>query len=307
MREKLMRTVFSVLVVVGAVVAVRWTIRTAMSRAYRAERDVGAVEMPVVPAPRVWSLAKIVPAELHVNLAGLAIRRHAERMHMPYALAVDLAEEKAKSAGWERLDDENALTIKNLSGMERVYKTPEGSIVLREVRAIMGDDSLMEDFVVPAEMIPTQGDTMTPDVLARRSARRVKELMPGVVRDVVIGSPLMTELIERGSGAALIVHCVVEMSAADAVSAIESAARKAGWTETPFDPSVAGGPRSRAAGNAADAQERVPPVKFSWTKQNLTFHFEVVSRMQGGGCDVDYRFTDDEAYVISTKGKANED
>ena len=299
MRKKLMRTVFSVLVVVGAVVAVRWTIRTAMSRAYRAERDVGAVEMPVVPAPRVWSLAKIVPAELRVNLAGLAIRRHAERLHMPYALAVDLAEEKAKSAGWERLDDENALTIKNLSGMERVYKTPEGSIVLREVRAIMGDDSLMEDFVVPAEMIPTQGDTMTPDVLARRSARRVKELMPGVVRDVVIGSPLMTELIERGGGAALIVHCVVEMSAADAVSAIESAARKAGWTETPFDPVK--------AGNAADAQERVPPVKFSWTKQNLTFHFEVVSRMHGGGCDVDYRFTDDEAYVISTKGKANED
>ena len=295
-----MRTVFSVLVVVGAVVAVRWTIRTAMSRAYRAERDVGAVEMPVVPAPRVWSLAKLVPAELRVNLAGLAIRRHAERLHMPYSLAADLAEEKAKSAGWERLDDENALTIKNLSGMERVYKTPEGSIVLREVRAIMGDDSLMEDFVVPAEMIPTQGDTMTPDVLARRSARRVKELMPGVVRDVVIGSPLMTELIERGGGAALIVHCVAEMSAADAGRAIEAAARKSGWTETPFDPAVAGGPRARAA----DAQGRVPPVKSSWTKQNLTFHFETVSRPDGAGCDVDYRFTDDEAYTLR-KGKEN--
>ena len=295
MREKLMRTALSVLVVVGAVVAVRWTIRTAMSRAYRAERDVGAVEMPVVPAPRVWSLAKIVPAELHVNLAGLAIRRHAERMHMPYALAVDLAEEKAKSAGWERLDDENALTIKNLSGMERVYKTPEGSIVLREVRAIMGDDSLMEDFVVPAEMIPAQGDTMTPDVLARRSARRVKELMPGVVRDVVIGSPLMTELIERGGGAALIVHCVVEMSAADAASAIESAARKAGWSEMKFD---------SAAGTAAP--HAPAPQAVSWTKQNLTFHFEAVPRPNGGGCDVDYRFTDDEAYIL-TKGKSNED
>ena len=305
MRKKLMRTVFSVLVVVGAVVAVRWTIRTAMSRAYRAERDVGAMEMPVVPAPRVWSLAKIVPEELHVNLAGLAIRRHAERLHMPYSLAADLAEEKAKSAGWERLDDENALTIKNLSGMERVYKTPEGSIVLREVRAIMGDDSLMEDFVIPAEMIPTQGDTMTPDVLARRSARRVKELLPGVVRDVVIGSPLLTELIERGGGAALIVHCVAEMSAVAAARAIEAAARKAGWAETPFDPAVAGGPRSRAAGSVADAQERVPPVKSSWTKQNLAFHFETVPRPDGSGCDVDYRFADDEAYILR-KGKENE-
>ena len=126
MRKKLMRTVFSVLVVVGAVLAVRWTIRAAMTRAYRAERDVGAAEPPVVPAPRVWSLAKIMPEELRVNIAGLAIRRRAERLHMPYGLAVDLAEDKAKSAGWERLDDENALTIKNLSGMERVYKTPEG-------------------------------------------------------------------------------------------------------------------------------------------------------------------------------------
>ena len=300
MRKKLMRTVFSVLVVVGAVLAVRWTIRAAMTRAYRAERDVGAAEMPVVPAPRVWSLAKIVPEELRVNIAGLVIRRRAERLHMPYALAVDLAEDKAKSAGWERLDDENALTIKNLSGMERVYKTPEGSIVLREVRAIMGDDSLMEDFVIPAEMIPTEGDAMTPDVLARRSARRVKELLPGAVRDVVIGSPLMTELIERGGGAALIVHCVAEMSAADAGRAIEAAARKSGWTETPFDPAVAGGPRARAA----DAQRRVPPVKSSWTKQNLTFHFETVSRPDGAGCDVDYRFTDDEAYTLR-KGKEN--
>ena len=300
MRKKLMRTVVSVLVVVGAVLAVRWTIRAAMARAYRAERDVGAVEVPVVPAQRVWSLAKIVPAELRVNIAGLAIRRRAERLHMPYALAVDLAEDKAKSAGWERLDDENALTIKNLSGMERVYKTPEGSIVLREVRAIMGDDALMEDFVIPAEMIPAQGDTMTPDVLARRSARRVKELLPGVVRDVVVGSPLMTELIERGGGAALIVHCVAEMSAADAGRAIEAAARKSGWTETPFDPAVAGGSRARAA----DAQKRVPPVKSSWTKQNLTFHFETVSRPDGAGCDVDYRFTDDEAYTLR-KGKEN--
>ena len=300
-----MRTVISVLVVVGAVLAVRWTIRAAMTHAYRAKRDVGAVEMPAVPAPRVWSLAKMVPAELHVNLAGLAIRRRAERLHMPYDLAVDLAEERAKSAGWERLDDENALTVKNLSGMERVYKTPEGSIVLREVRAIRGDDSLMEDLVVPAEMIPVQGDTMTPDVLARRSARRVKDLLPGVVRDVVVGSPLMTEVIERGGGAALIVHCVADTSAANAARAVEAAARKAGWLESPFDPAAAGGLRSRAAGSLG-AQERVPPVKASWTKQNLSFHFETVPRPGGGGCDVDYRFTDDEAYVLSTKGKTDE-
>ena len=56
-KDKIIRTVLSVAVVVACVLAVRWTIRTAMTRAYRAERDVGEAEMPVVPAHRDYSLA----------------------------------------------------------------------------------------------------------------------------------------------------------------------------------------------------------------------------------------------------------
>ena len=290
MREKLARTALSVAIVVLAVFAVRWTVRAMMSRAYRASYDVSAPEMPVVQTPRIYSLAALVPAELHVNLAGLAVRRRAERLGMPYELAVDVAEEKAASAGWERLDEENALTIKNLSGMERVYKTPEGSIVLREVRAIIGDDSLMEDFLIPAEMIPAPDEQTTPDVLARRSAAQVKELMPPVVRDVVIGSPLFTELVERGGGAALIVHCIAETSAADATRAISAEAAKSGWTK---------------AHNPLAGVKGAPAAAESWTKGNLTFYFEVVPRPVGGGCDVDYRFTDDEV-MISKKGNNDE-
>ena len=172
MREKLARTVLSLLAVLAAVFAFRWTVRTALTRVYRAESTVRPLEVAVEPADKVHDLAALVPKELEVNIAGLSVRRRAERMHMPYALAVDMAEQKALSAGWERLDDENALELKNLSGMERVYKTPEGSIVLREIRPVVGDDSLMEDFVVPAELVPSEGETVTPDILARRSARR---------------------------------------------------------------------------------------------------------------------------------------
>ena len=149
MRERITRTALSLMAVLAAVFAFRWTVRTAMSRAYRAEREVRPMETPVLPAEKVHDLARIVPAELHVNIAGLAVRRRAERLHMPYALAVDVSAERAESAGWERLDDENAATLQNISGMERVYKTPEGSIVLREVRAVVGDDSVMEDFTIP--------------------------------------------------------------------------------------------------------------------------------------------------------------
>lgn len=299
MRRKLYRTAFSLAVVIGVVLVARWTIRTAVTRAYRAEGAFSAAEVPVAPAPKVWSLAQIVPKELHVNIAGLAVGRHAERLGMPYALAVDVADEKARSAGWERLDNENAITLKNLSGMERIYRTPGGSIVLREVRAVVGNDSIMEDFTMPVEMVQDCSEQTTPDVLARRSAAKVKALMPPVLRDVITGSPMLTELIERGGGAALIVRCASDMPADATTRAIESAARKAGWAETRYV-SPPGVKIPAAASGAAGA----PPA--SWAKRNLSFHYEVVPRSNGGGCDVNYRFTDDESF-IPTKGKADED
>ncbi len=304
MKEKLCRTVLSVLIVVGCVMAVRWTIRAAMTRAYRADRDVGAAKVPVVPAQRLHVLAAIVPKELHVNIAGLAATRRAERMHMPYSLAVAVAEERAKSANWERIDSENALTVRNLSGMDRLYRTPEGAIVLREVHPIQGDDSLMEDFILPTDAIPVDGDVMTPDMLARRSAHHLKSLMPSVLRDVVIGSPLMTELINRGGGSALMVHCVADMPVKVAEEAVMKAATNAGWTRTPFA-DVPGGGRPAAAAIYGEKSLAAHAPKESWSKANLAFCYEVVARAHGAGCDVNYRFTDDEVY-IPTKGKTNE-
>lgn len=286
MRKKLYRTALSVAVVVAGVLAVRWTIRAAMTHAYKADRDVAAPEMPVVPAPRYYPLSALIHKDLRVNVAGIAAQRKAERMHMPYELAVEVADERARSANWERVDNPNALTVKNLSGMERMYRTPTGSFVLREVRPVKGDDSIMEDLVLPAELVPEATEQTSPDVLARRSAQRVKELMPGVIRDVVIGSPMMTELIERGGGAAFIVHCVVDMPLDGALGAIAKAAERAGWEKSRF---AQGG-----------------KFAFNHVKRNLTFYHEATARASGG-CDVNYRFTDDEVYISNTKGKANED
>ena len=64
MRERITRTALSLLAVVAAVLAFRWTVRTAMSRAYRAERDVRPMEVAVAPAEKVHDLARLVPAEL---------------------------------------------------------------------------------------------------------------------------------------------------------------------------------------------------------------------------------------------------
>ena len=88
----------------------------------------------------------------------------------------------------------------------------------------------------------------------------------------------------------MIVHCVVETSAADAVRAVSAAASKSGWT------------RDR---NPLAGVKGAPTGAESWTKGNLTFYFELVPRPGGGGCDVDYRFTDDEV-MISKKGNNDE-
>ena len=147
--------------------------------------------------------------------------------------------------------------------------------------------------MMPAGTLPNDGEQTTLDAIAHRSAARVRMLLPAVLRDVVVGSPMMTELIERGGGAALIVRCVSVRTAPATVRVIESAARKAGWTEI------------RLAG-AEGARTSASLPRASWTKKNLTFYFNVVSRAEGGECDVNYRFTDDESF-ISTKGKPNED
>jgi len=291
MRAKAIRAVISVLVAVGLVLAFRWTVRTALARAYRSDRDMGEVSAPVVQAPRVYSLAAIVPEKLRVNIAGLPIRKSGERLHMPYSLAVELADERARSAGWERIDNEGALTVQNLSGMERLYRTPAGSVVLREMRPLKGDDAYMEDFVVPVELLPDlEVETLLPDDLARRASRAVRELMPALLRDVVLGNPMMTDLIERGGGAAFIVHSIADLSAKDAEGAVRAAAAKAGWREVRLHPDGAGLESAPAA----------------FEKENLMFGFEVVGRPGGAGCDINYRFTDDEVY-IPKKGTSNED
>ncbi len=291
MKRKVIRTALSLLVAVGCVLVFRWTIRAAMGRAYSPKRTVGSGVMRVESVPRVHSLEEIVHEDLHINIAGLPIRNTAKRLGMPYALAADLADEMAKSEGWTRVGDEEPLTVRSLTGMERLYRTPSGALVLRELTPVKGDDTLMEDLFAPVDLLGDSLGEVLPDELARRSARRTMELMPAILRDVVVGSPMMTHLIRRGNGAAFLVHSLSPLSAKYAMRAVESAAEKSGWK------------------SMAIPDEELPPemCRATYSKENISFVFEVVPRADGTGCDIDYRFSDDEVYDNLTKGKINED
>lgn len=283
-----MRTVLSLLIAVGCVFAFRWIVRTTMGRVYAPKRVVGTSEISITSVPKTHALDKIIPEELHINIAGLPLDNTAKRLGVPYALAVEIAEGLAESEGWKRMDDEDALTISNLSGMRRLYRTPSGGVVLRELTPIMGDDTLMEDITAPIDLL--EGSEALPDELARTAARRMRELFPSVIGDVVLGNPMMTYLIRRGNGAAFLVHSRSDLSSADARESVEKAALNSGWKAT----KIPGGLLT----------EMSPAM---YVKENLTFVFEAVPRKEGPGCDLDYRFSDDEVYDDLTKGKTNED
>ena len=244
------------------------------------ERTVGTVAELHEERTGRFSLAEMIPEDLETNIAGLALRKRSERMGMAYSLAVEVAAERAKAAGWERVDDENALTLRELSGSERVYRTPSGSVVHRRVTALAGGDSLCTDLEIPVELIPGATETTTPDELAGRSGARVIARMPAQIGGVIAGSPLFTELVKRGGGAALIVHCVAPMTPAAVGSRIAGGARAAGWTK-------------------AEGVER------TWLMDNLVFTYTASMRPTGTMCDVDYRFSDDESGLY-TKGKQDE-
>lgn len=286
MRRKIERTAAALAVTVGAVLLMRWTIGAAVTRVVHGSSEAGEPMAALMAAPREHDLAALVPAELRINVAGLAVRRHRERLNMDYSLAVKVMEDRAAAAGWERLDDKNALTIGNLSGMSRTYRTPTGSIVQRELRPIKGSDSLYEDFVIPAEMIPAPNEQTTPDELSLRAAGRIKEQIPRIVCDVIVGAPMLTLLIERGAGAAFIVRTAANESADEVKRKIEGAAGASGWRR------IEGG---------------------GFVRSNLSFSFEALPR-ESGGSDVNYRFSDDEVCIpaldaenhITMKGTTNE-
>ena len=278
--RKAIRAICATAAAVGAVLVFRWAVQAAALHSARSGREVAVSESTYVEPLPARSLAEMIPDDLETNIAGLALRKRSVRMGMAYSIAVEVAAERAEAAGWVRLDDENALTIGNLSGSTRTYRTPSGSVVQRKITPLVGDDALCTDLEIPVELIPGATETTTPDELARRSGAHVISRMPSSIGGVIVGSPLFTEVVKRGRGAAFIVHSVADMPPSAVDHQISTKARASGWT--------------KAAGN-----ERI------WLLDNLTFTYTSSLRPDGAQCDVDYRFSDDESGLYM-KGKQDE-
>lgn len=278
--RKAARALCATLAAVGAVLAFRWVVQAAAMHSARAEQAIDESSAQYVEPSAAYSLSEMVPAELEANIVGLALRKRSVRMGMAYSLAVEVLAERARAAGWERVDDEDALTVKALSGAESVYRTPSGAVVHRRITALRGGDSLCTELEIPIDLIPGATETTTPDELASRGGAQVRSLMPGKIGGVIVGSPMFTELLKRGRGAALIVHSVVSLPPSAVERQVAEKARASGW--------------AKAAG-----------VERTWLLDNLVFTYTTSMRRDGTMCDVDYRFSDDESGLY-TKGKQDE-
>ena len=278
--RKAIRAICATVAAVMAVLVFKWVVQAAALHSAQAERTVPLQAVPIEERPMVMSLAAMIPEDLETNLAGLSLKKRRVRMGMAYSLAVDVAEERAKAAGWERVDDVNSLAFKVLSGSESMYRTPSGSMVYRKITPLVGADSLCTDIEIPVEQVTGATETTTPDELANRSGLQVISKMPAQIGGVIVGSPLFTELIRRGRGAALIAHSVVALPPSAVDHQIAERARASGWT--------------KAVG-----------VERAWILDNLVFRYSVSLRPDGTLCDVDYRFSDDESGFY-TKGKHDE-
>lgn len=278
--KKATRAICATVAAVVAVLVFRWVVQAAAMHSVRAEQAIDESSARYVEPTAAHNLAEMIPEELEANIVGLALRKRSVRMGMAYSLAVEVLAERARAAGWERVDDEDALTIKALSGAESVYRTPSGAVVHRRITPLKGGDSLCTELEIPVDLIPGATETTTPDELASRGGALVKSLMPGQIRGVIVGSPMFTELMRRGRGAALIVHSVASQPPSAVDRQIADKAREAGW--------------AKAVG-----------VDRTWLLDNLVFTYTSTMRQDGMVCDVDYRFSDDESGLY-TKGKQDE-
>ena len=95
---------------------------------------------------------------------------------------------------------------------------------------------------------------------------------------------MITELVERTGGASFMVRAVADVAPSVAHADIMAAARRTGWRDS-RPPQAHGNPGA---------------FPLHYVKQNLAFDFDIKPRPDGG-CDLNYRFTDDETLILNER------
>ncbi len=287
MREKLQRlatTVAALAVTVGVVFAMREITQDVVVRfsLVDAHVDVGQPPMPLEPAPRVYDLGELVPADLAFNVGGMACTTKVRHELAPVEVSLERVCAEAEARGWHRLRPTVA-TMMRAPGlaMEESFYTPQGEFVSYGVLPDGDGASRVSEWRFPFVGVaqPSKSSALPLQDAAAKCGPEIRRRLPAVIGELVDGNPIQSQLIPRNGGHGYYLTYVAPYGIEAEPQKFAERAAAAGWARAK---EVAGEPLAR------------------YVKDNLSLFCQFVPYATGH-CIVICRFSDDEN-VISLNG-----
>ena len=259
----------------GAVVAMRWGVRAfvASSGFAAGSSEASEAEPGYAFAPRQYSLAALVPADLRVNAGGIAVTRDAQILRMPCEQALEVSAAEAEAAGWEPFALPLTMEFANELQGGAVYLRPDRTIVCRSHVALKDGTTRREDMLLPLGDLAEIRRDLTLDEIVALRGDLIGQRLPSVLRDVIPGRLFYTQFTPHSDGAGFLVIALSTFAEGMVRREAVQKLRANGWTRD---------------------EENAPGV---WRRGNLTALYDVRDRGDGLGTFATVRFADDDVIM----------
>jgi len=275
--KRMVTTAAAVAAGVGLVLALQTGIRTLMRDGVTGSMRMGTPENVARPVAKTYDLGLVVPPKLRFAVGGLESRRESVLLPMPQAQAECESAAQAKAAGWrpydplERFPDcpkEYAADVRKVLKKSGLMQTPDGALVLRTFKSEAGG-TRRDEISIDVNPVSEMKDVQDLGEVIARTGGWVEREVPALLRPLVAGGVLYSQLIERGGGCSYIVLMLRRGKPARVRADQDWALTAAGWI------------RQRRLDGA-------------WVKGNLMAAFSYDDRAEAGGTLVSLRVSDDE-------------
>ncbi len=259
----------------GAVFAMRRGVRAAVASSGLVAGSSAApgAEPGYEPAPRQYSLAALVPADLRVNAGGIAVTRDVQILRMPCEQALEVGAAEAEAAGWEPFALPLTMEFANELQGGAVYLRPDRTIVCRSHVALKDGTTRREDMLLPLGDLAEIRRDLTLDEIVALRGDLIGRRLPSVLRDVVPGRLFYTQFTPHANGAGFLVIALSTFAEGMVRREAVQKLRASGWTRD---------------------EQNAPGV---WRRGNLTALYDVRDRGDGLGTFVTVRFADDDVIM----------
>lgn len=231
--RKCVVTAVALAVTVGTVLLLRFAVqRAVLGGAFDGDAGFAAEPMPLVAAPKAYDLAELLPDEFRMYMGGVSVDEGSREMPMPVDLAERVTDEQSVAAGWEFVNVPMArLALAGRFG-DKVWRRPDGALVLRRITPVDATRSSVQEYVVPIPSaqpsVPADGHAIIlSSVSATGALARLR--LPQVIADITVGGLFTAFRIARGNGTAFQMVTMLAGTPENAARRFREAANHAGW------------------------------------------------------------------------------